>query len=122
MRIIAAERSNPNTGWKLKVTTNPLCVFGIGCAIYVTYRDVQARMRYKTISDFLDAWVIHGAQTRHIRLPFLKYEHGLGSVAGALFAKFGIYPTPNCGCPDRKMWWDWLCVFVPIGWGKEPVK
>jgi hypothetical protein len=119
VRIIAAEQHQPDEAVRLDVKTNPMCVFGCGHAIYVSYRDAEAKARYRTISDFLRAWVIHGAQTKHIRVPFLKYEHGLGSVAGALFARFGIYPTPNCGCPDRKMWWDWLCSFVPLGWGKN---
>jgi hypothetical protein len=116
MRIIAAEQSNPGEGWRLDVKTNPLCVFGCGHAIYVSYRDVEAKARYRTISDFLRAWVIHGAMTHHVRIPFIKYEHGLGEVAGKVFARLGIFPTPNCGCNDRKMWWNFLLVFVPKKW------
>ncbi len=68
---------------------------------------------YRTISDFLDAWDIIVSKQKTIRVPFLRHKYGLGTVAGAIFAFFHIYPHGDCGCGARKAWWNWLLAFIP---------
>ncbi|SRR5712692_7820587 len=76
--------------------------------------------RYKTVTDFLSEWNIIVSKQKEVRVPFLRHKYGLGTVAGAFFALFGIYPKGDCGCPDRKKWWNWLMAFVPWNyWGEE---
>lgn len=75
--------------------------------------------RYKTVTDFLAEWDIIVSKQVTIRVPFLKHKVGLGTVAGAFFAFFGIYPTGDCGCPDRKRWWNFLLAFTPWNYHGE---
>jgi hypothetical protein len=102
--------------WKLKVRTNIFSwKLGWGAALYVTALDPDfpGVVKYPTISGFLDQWEILSSEIRNIYVPFLKKRQLLGNVAGRLFARMGIYPTKDCGCPDRKEWWNNLVAFVP---------
>jgi hypothetical protein len=124
VEIIATSRHLKSLGGmltgdvRLRVYTNPLSpIRGMGNAIRVEPVDFRgAPITYATISAFLDAWDIKGSKRRNIRVPFLKRVHPLGNLAGYWFSRFGIYPTPNCGCPDRKEWWNFLFAFTPLGW------
>jgi hypothetical protein len=98
----------------LKVRTNPLGVLRIGNSIRYENLCTGGTNSYRTITDFLREWSIASADTRLVRLPFIIHRHGLGDVAGAFFARLGVYPKGDCGCSDRKEWWNWLLKFVPL--------
>jgi hypothetical protein len=117
MRITARKREGVG-GLKLgptqylRVRSNPFKLIHWGQALYAYRSWDGSYTKYNTISDFLQTWEVTSSNAHRIRLPWLKEEHGLGDVAGHFFALFGIYPTENCGCPDRKEWWNWLLVFT----------
>jgi hypothetical protein len=97
----------------LQVRSNPFRLLGMGQALYVWRRWNDDKFSFNTISGFLRVWDVTSSNAHRIRLPWLKEEHGLGEVAANFFALFGVYPKKDCGCPDRKEWWDWLLVFTP---------
>src|SRR6266702_2534979 len=103
----------------LHVTSNWFGALHWGDSIHLTEETANGKSQvqgYRTVSDFLAEWNILLSKQKTIRVPFLKHKVGLGTVAGELFARLGIYPTNNCGCGDRKMWWNWLMAFIPA-WG-----
>lgn len=117
MKILA----RPNDTWEplhLDVRSNPFGALHMGPSITIT-NEHGIKVSYETISDFLDNWEILGSRQIQIPVPFLRDKVGLGTVAGKFFAFFHVYPTENCGCPDRKQWWNWLMAFIPFGY-KEP--
>lgn len=128
MKILARKRSSEGGVYSelfhLQVSSNPLGALHLGNSITIYGNDMGDGYgtwseSYKTISDFLDEWEILGSRQIQIPAPFIKDKVGLGTVAGKFFAFFHVYPTENCGCPDRKTWWNWLLAFVPFGY-KEP--
>jgi len=125
---IALREENNALQFRLRVRTNLWSILGRGPALKVEAFDDQGlasgygfstkflpgHIEYPTISEFLDEWEIVNSRRHNIPLPFLKKTYLLGNVAGRFFARLGVYPHKDCGCPSRKEWWNVLLAFVPL--------
>ncbi len=106
----------------LHVTSNWFGALHWGDSIHLTEETANGKsqvQRYRTVTDFLAEWNILLSKQKTIRVPFLKHKVGLGTVAGRFFALLGIFPKGDCGCGDRKTWWNFLLAFEPLGYQGE---
>lgn len=72
-------------------------------------------MHYETITDFLGDWHIVKAETRHIRIPFLRRNIGLGDAFAFFAERLPLwFKAKFNGCTDRREWWNWLLQFTPM--------
>lgn len=72
-------------------------------------------MHYQTITDFLSNWHVVKAETRHIRVPFLRYNIGLGDAFAFFAERLPLwFKAKFNGCIDRREWWNWLLQFTPL--------
>lgn len=117
--IIVATSKHDHSGVPLllEVRSNVFGALHIGHSISVRPANVKlAALKYKTVTDFLDAWEIHFAATRVFRLPFLKDVYGLGEVVRYFAEKFPLWVKEKFdGCEDRRAWLNWSVRFVPLG-------
>lgn len=72
-------------------------------------------MHYQTITDFLSNWHVVKAETRHIRVPFLHYNIGLGDAFAFFAERLPLwFKAKFNGCVDRREWWNWLLQIAPL--------
>jgi hypothetical protein len=70
---------------------------------------------YQTITDFLWAWEINWAETRTIRVPFLRRSIGFGFVFELVAERFPLrFKMLFNGCSDRRTWYNHCVRFVPL--------
>jgi len=106
----------------LHVTSNWFGALHWGDSIHLTEETANGKsqvQRYRTVSDFLAEWNILLSKQVTIRVPFLRHKYGLGTVVGIVLAFFHIFPHGDCGCPDRKAWYNWLFAVTPWNYHGE---
>lgn len=114
MIIAATSKRVPGGILVLRVRSNPLGALHIGHSIAVVPVRGLEPIKYKTVSDFLDAWDIKYANTNRIPVPFLKREIGLGNVVRVFAERFPLWAKEKFdGCEDRRAWLNMLITFVP---------
>lgn len=105
----------------LRVSSNPLGALHLANSITVQLWDEtfgiwsHNAMHYQTVTDFLSDWRIVSAETRHIRIPFLRHNIGLGDAFAFFAERLPLwFKAKFNGCVDRREWWNWLLQFAPL--------
>ena len=114
----------PSFSYTITVRSNPLAALQNKLRFVPWFRDLHSvtvvnnpfhvRVRYKTVSDFLSTWHINYADTKVIRIPFLKHKVGGGDAFASVAERFPLrIKLLFDGCLDRREWFNWNVVFVP---------